>query len=73
MIPIKEQHTCQVRETVETLSGKIDLLRRDMRTMERNHNDDVQRLWIRIALLTAAVVGIGNAERILCLLEVFGI
>ncbi|MBO7205745.1 MAG: hypothetical protein J6V08_04940, partial [Candidatus Methanomethylophilaceae archaeon] len=39
----------------ETLTGKVDLLRRDMRTMERRHEEDVRKLWIRIAVLTVTL------------------
>ena len=53
-IPMKN-HRCQAAETLESLTGKVDLLRRDMRTMERIHNDDIRKLWIRIAALTVIV------------------
>lgn len=53
-IPI-QKHSCQAKETMETLTGKVDLLRRDMRTMERRHEEDVRKLWIRIAVLTVAL------------------
>ena len=52
---IKKEHQCQAKETMETLTGKVDLLRRDMRTMERMHNEDIRKLWIRIAALTVVV------------------
>lgn len=37
------------------MSGKMDILRRDMRTMERRHEEDVRKLWIRIAVLTVTL------------------
>ena len=58
-------------------AGKVDLLRRDMRTMERRHEEDVRRLWIRIAALTV-IVGIATGsgrilDWIFDALEVLGI
>ena len=46
---------------MESLTGKVDLLRRDMRTMERRHEEDVRRLWIRIAALTV-IVGVATGS-----------
>lgn len=72
-IPLKE-HRCAAKETMETLTGKVDLLRRDMRTMERRHEDDIRRLWVRIAALTVTVAVLtGNQHLIGMLLEVFGL
>ena len=59
-VPIKK-HQCQATETLESLTGKVDLLRRDMRTMERMHNDDIRKLWIRIAALTV-IVGVATGS-----------
>ena len=59
-VPIKK-HQCQAAETLESLTGKVDLLRRDMRTMERMHNDDIRKLWIRIAALTV-IVGVATGS-----------
>ena len=59
-IPMKI-HRCQAAETLETLTGKVDLLRRDMRTMERMHNDDIRKLWIRMASLTV-IVGVATGS-----------
>ena len=75
-VPIRN-HQCQAKETMESLTGKVDLLRRDMRTMERMHNDDIRKLWIRIAALTV-IVGIATGsgrmvDWILDLLEVAGL
>ena len=74
---IEKTHQCQAKETMETLTGKVDLLRRDMRTMERMHNDDIRRLWIRIAVLTVTVSVATGSGRILewveHVLEVFGL
>ena len=64
-IPIKKEHQCQAKETMETLTGKVDLLRRDMRTMERMHNDDIRKLWVRIATLTVLVAVLTGNEHIL--------
>ena len=76
-IPMIKEHQCQAKETMETLTGKVDLLRRDMRTMERRHEDDIRRLWIRIAALTVLVgVATGSGrftEWILDLLEILGL
>ena len=59
---------------METLTGKVDLLRRDMRTMERRHEEDVRKLWIRIAALTVLVAVITGNDRIIgLLLEVLGL
>ena len=62
---------------METLTGKVDLLRRDMRTMERRHEDDIRRLWVRIAALTVVVsiaTGSGRlVEWVFEILEVFGL
>ena len=73
-IPImKKEHQCQAKETMETLTGKVDLLRRDMRTMERRHEEDVRKLWIRIAALTVMVAVITGNDRIIGLvLEILG-
>ena len=72
-IPMK-QHSCQAKETMETLTGKVDLLRRDMRTMERRHEDDIRRLWIRIAALTVTVAVLtGNQHLLGIFLEVLGL
>ena len=75
-IPMKN-HACAAKETMETLTGKVDLLRRDMRTMERRHEDDIRRLWVRIAILTVIVsVATGSGkllEGIFDLLEVAGL
>ena len=62
-IPIK-QHSCQAKETMETLTGKVDLLRRDLRTMERQHEEDIRKLWIRIAALTALICALTEGENI---------
>ena len=71
---IRKEHQCQAKETMETLTGKVDLLRRDMRTMERMHNEDIRRLWIRIAALTVLVAVLtGNDRLIGMLLEVLGL
>lgn len=71
---IKKEHQCQAKETMETLTGKVDLLRRDMRTMERRHEDDIRELWIRIAALTVTVAILTGNEHILGLvLEVLGL
>lgn len=71
---IKKEHQCQAKETMETLTGKVDLLRRDMRTMERRHEDDIRKLWIRIAALTVTVAVLTGNEHILGLvLEVLGL
>mgnify|MGYP006969236975 CR=1 FL=1 len=75
-IPMK-QHSCQAKETMESLTGKVDLLRRDMRTMERMHNDDIRKLWIRIAALTVIVgvaTGSGRVLDWLCdIMEIIGL
>lgn len=75
-IPMKN-HTCAAKETMESLTGKVDLLRRDMRTMERRHEDDIRKLWIRIAVLTV-IVGVATGsgrvmDWIFDILEVLGI
>ena len=71
---IKKEHQCQAKETMETLTGKVDLLRRDMRTMERRHEDDIRKLWIRIAALTVTVAVLTGNEHILgWALEVLGL
>jgi hypothetical protein len=74
-IPIKKkEHKCAAKETMETLTGKVDLLRRDMRTMERRHEEDVRKLWIRIAALTVTVAILTGNEHILgWALEVLGL
>lgn len=74
-VPIKN-HQCQAKETMESLTGKVDLLRRDMRTMERRHEDDIRKLWIRIAALTV-IVGVATGsgrimEWIFNFLEILG-
>ena len=61
---------------MESLTGKVDLLRRDMRTMERRHEDDIRKLWIRIAALTV-IVGVATGsgrimEWIFDFLEILG-
>lgn len=43
------------------MTGKVDLLRRDMRTMERRHEEDVRKLWIRIAALTV-IMGVATGS-----------
>ncbi len=63
-IPLKE-HKCAAKETMESLTGKVDLLRRDMRTMERRHEDDIRKLWIRIAALTVVVGAATGSGRVL--------
>lgn len=71
---IRKEHQCQAKETMETLTGKVDLLRRDMRTMERRHEDDIRKLWIRIAALTVTVAILTGNEHILgWALEVLGL
>lgn len=71
---MKKEHQCQAKETMESLTGKVDLLRRDMRTMERRHEEDVRKLWIRIACLTVMVAVLTGNDRIIgLLLEVLGI
>lgn len=49
------------------MSGKVDLLRRDMRTMERRHEDDIRKLWVRIAVLTVTVAVLTGNQHILSL------
>lgn len=72
-----KNHQCAAKETMETLTGKVDLLRRDMRTMERRHEDDIRKLWTRIAVLTVIVGTLTGSGRvmdwILDVLEVLGI
>ena len=55
----------------------MDLLRRDMRTMERRHEDDIRKLWIRIATLTVLVgvaTGSGRVmDWIFDLMEILGL
>ena len=75
-VPIRN-HQCQAKETMESLTGKVDLLRRDMRTMERRHEDDIRKLWIRIAALTV-IVGVATGsgrvvDWVLNVLEVLGL
>ena len=75
-IPIRT-HQCHAKETMETLTGKVDLLRRDMRTMERRHEDDIRKLWVRIAALTV-IVGVATGsgkviDWVFNVLEVLGI
>ena len=42
--------------------------------MERRHEDDIRRLWVRIAALTVTVAVLtGNQHLIGMLLEVFGL
>lgn len=73
-IPIQKEHKCAAKETMETLTGKVDLLRRDMRTMERMHNEDIRKLWVRIAALTVTVAVLTGNEHILgWLFEVMGL
>ena len=74
-IPImKKEHQCQAKETMESLTGKVDLLRRDMRTMERRHEEDVRKLWIRIAVLTVTVAILtGNQHLIGWLLDILSL
>ena len=59
------------------MTGKVDLLRRDMRTMERRHEDDIRKLWVRIAVLTV-IVGVATGsgkvlDWIFDLMEVIGL
>ena len=73
-VPMIREHKCAAKETMETLTGKVDLLRRDMRTMERMHNEDIRKLWIRIAALTVTVAVLTGNEHILgWLFEVMGL
>ena len=73
-VPMIREHKCAAKETIETLTGKVDLLRRDMRTMERMHNEDIRKLWIRIAALTVTVAVLTGNEHILgWLFEVMGL
>lgn len=73
-VPMIREHKCAAKETMETLTGKVDLLRRDMRTMERMHNEDIRKLWIRIAALTVTVAVLTGNEHILgWLFEVIGL
>lgn len=45
-----------------------------MRTMERRHEEDVRKLWIRIACLTVMVAVLTGNDRIIgLLLEVLGL
>ena len=73
-VPMIREHKCAAKETIETLTGKVDLLRRDMRTMEWMHNEDIRKLWIRIAALTVTVAVLTGNEHILgWLFEVMGL
>ena len=73
-VPMIREHKCAAKETMETLTGKVDLLRRDMRTMERMHNEDIQKLWIRITALTVTVAVLtGNNQILGWVLEVLGL
>lgn len=76
-VPMIREHKCAAKETIETietLTGKVDLLRRDMRTMERVHNEDIRKLWIRIAALTVTVAVLtGNGHILGWLFEVMGL
>lgn len=73
-VPMIREHKCAAKETIETLTGKVDLLSRDMRTMERMHNEDIRKLWIRIAALTVTVAVLtGNGHILGWLFEVMGL
>lgn len=48
---------------METLTGRVEQLTRQVSRAERRHEDDMRRLWMRMAVLTvitAAVTGDGR-------------
>lgn len=67
-IPIKPKHQCQAAQSLETLTARTEDLKQDLRWMEERHEEDIRRLWVRLAALTAAVCAITEGGNILSLI-----
>ena len=62
-IPIK--HQCQAVKSLEVLTEETEHLRSRIRTMEERHNEDIRKLWIRLAAVTVAVGFLTGSDRFL--------
>lgn len=54
-LPVK-QHVCGAVRHIEDLSHEVDTLRAELRRCERQHSEDIRRLWAKLAVVIAAVV-----------------
>lgn len=49
-------HTCGAIRHIEDLGHEVDTLRSELRRCERQHSEDIRRLWAKLAVVIAAVV-----------------
>lgn len=50
---------------METLTGRVEQLTRQVSRAERRHEDDMRRLWMRIAVLTVITAALTGDGRII--------
>ena len=57
-IPVSSgcDHKCGAIRHIEDLSHDVDELRRELRSCERHHAEDIRKLWVKVAVITAAIV-----------------
>ena len=65
MEEIPQRRGCRTAETVETLTGRVEQLTRQVSRAERRHEDDMRRLWMRIAVLTVITAALTGDGRII--------
>lgn len=51
-------HTCGAVRHIEDLGHEVDELRREVRQCERRQSEDIRKVWVRIAVITAAIVAV---------------
>lgn len=54
-LPVK-QHVCGAIRHIEDLGHEVDTLRAELRRCERQHSEDIRKLWVKLAVVIAAVV-----------------
>ncbi len=55
-VPVLEAHKCGAIRHIEDLSHEVDVLRSELRRCERQHSEDIRKLWAKLAVVIAAVV-----------------
>ena len=55
-VPVLEAHKCGAIRHIEDLSHEVEVLRSELRRCERQHSEDIRKLWAKLAVVIAAVV-----------------
>ena len=51
-------HRCGAIRHIEDLGHEVDTLRAELRRCERQHSEDIRKLWVKLAVVIAAVTTI---------------